>query len=422
VVSLLVGLFALVSVATAPASSTSGGASGMFTTTDQSAFQILIKNFNNVTPDIKIDPVTYLASSAIDPLILTGLQSGSLPDMWFAHAANGNANGVLPLAVAGKILDLSKGPWVKRLTDFSRPSVAVGKQIFAFPISLFFEGVAYNQDLWNKLGLKVPTNFGQLLTMCDKIKAAGYIPFAQGFGGGAAGFSNWTATLTAMPYVTTPDWNAQRGKGNVHFAGDPRWIQALQMMADMQQRGCFSPGAAGTTVPAAMQQLVNGQAVMSLLASVQTGALQAINPNFTPGWFVFPAVRAQDTRLPVLASAVLVVNKASPNAQNAVDFINFLGRPKQQNLFNKVAGGVSDANVKKCDFQEAIPYLAGFTAMCQKGKLINGFTGTWRNPNMTSYFNAFEQGLITGSTNVYKILQGADYMWDNPTATTPPSG
>jgi raffinose/stachyose/melibiose transport system substrate-binding protein len=275
----------------------------------------------------------------------------------------------------------------------------------------------------DKLGLKVPANFGQLLTMCDKIKAAGYIPFAQGFGGGPAGFANWIANLAAFVYVQTPDWNTQRAQGKVHFATDPQWIQSLQMIVDMQQHGCFSPGAAGTSVQAAMQQLVSGQAVMSELATVQTGALQAIDPKFVPGWFLVSAVKAQNTRIVVNAAAVLAASATTKYPDQARAFINFLGRPKQANLFNKVAGGVSDAEVKACNFNKDLPYLEAMVAACQKGKLINGVTGTWPNPNLAlAYLAASMQGLITGQLTVYQLLKGADYMWDNPTATAPPAG
>jgi ABC-type glycerol-3-phosphate transport system substrate-binding protein len=131
----------------APASLT-----GLFLNTDQAAFGILVPNFNRIYPGVQIDPVTYLSSSAIDPLILTDLQTNSVPDLFFTHNQNSSANGITQLGGQGKLLDLSSGPWVKRLTDYSRPSVAIGKKVYGYPISLFFEGIAYNQGLWTSSG------------------------------------------------------------------------------------------------------------------------------------------------------------------------------------------------------------------------------------------------------------------------------
>jgi raffinose/stachyose/melibiose transport system substrate-binding protein len=392
--------------------------SALLVNTHQPGYDVLIKNFNNVYKDITIGPVTYLPSGTIRTLLLTELQSGSAPDLFFTNGGNAAPSAVWPLAKAGKLLDLSSGPWVKRLTGLVKPDLEYGGKIYALPVAAFLEGVAYNPAVFSQLKLKVPQTFGQLLQMCGTITKAGKIPFAQGFGE-LNGFSNWEAVLSTLVYAKQANWNTLRDQHKVSFQTSATWRRALTMLIDMKNASCFSPGVAGTTVANAYSQLAKGDAAMSVLATVQTGALQAVVPTFQPGWFSFPFDSAKDTRVVVNASGNLSVNAATKNPQQARTFINFLGRPKQASLFAKITGGVSDYDVKKCVLPAT---LKEFLPMCKAGKVIAAETGRWANQNLgLAYLNPSMQGLITGQKSVDDILKGLDYLWDNPTATSPPN-
>jgi raffinose/stachyose/melibiose transport system substrate-binding protein len=392
--------------------------SALLVNTHQPAYEILVKNFNNVVKDITIGPVTYLPSGTIRTLLLTQFQSGNAPDLFFANGGNAAPSAVWPLAADHKLLDLSSGPWTKRVTSLVKPDVTYKGKFYALPIAAFLQGVAYNPAVMRSLNLKPPTTFGQLLQECATIKNAGKIPFAQGFAE-QNGFSNWQATLSTLVYAKQANWNDLRDAHKVSFQTSATWRRALTMLVEMKNGGCFSPGVAGTTVAQAYAQLAKGDAAMSVLATVQTGALQAVDPNFTPGWFPFPYDSAKDTRVILNASGNLSVNASTKYPQQAKTFINFLGRPKQASLFAKVTGGVSDYDAKKCVLPVS---LKEFVPMCKAGKLIAARTGSWPNRNLgIGYLNPSMQALITGQKNVDEILKGLDFMWDNTDATAPPS-
>jgi raffinose/stachyose/melibiose transport system substrate-binding protein len=392
--------------------------SALLVNTHQPAYEILIKNFNNVVKDINIGPVTYLPSGTIRTLLLTQIQAGNAPDLFFTNGGNAAPSAVWPLAADGKLLDLSSGPWTKRVTSYVKPDVTYKGKFYALPIAAFLQGVAYNPTVMRSLNLKPPTTFAQLLQDCGKIAAAGKIPFAQGFAE-QNGFSNWQATLSTLVYARQANWNDLRNAHKVSFQTSPTWRRALTMLVDMKNANCFSPGVAGTTVAQAYSQLAKGDAAMSVLATVQTGALQAVDPNFNPGWFPFPFDSAKDTRVVLNASGNLSVNAATKYPQQARTFINFLGRPKQAALFAKVTGGVSDYDAKKCVLPAT---LQEFVPLCKAGKLIAARTGSWPNRNLgLGYLNPSMQALITGQKSVDDILKGLDYLWDNPDATAPPS-
>jgi ABC-type glycerol-3-phosphate transport system substrate-binding protein len=159
---------------------------------------------------------------------------------------------------------------------------------------------------------------------------------------------------------------------------------------------------------------------MSVLANIQTGALRAVDPNFTPGWTTFPGDSASQTRVIVNDSNVIVVNAATKYPEQARTFLNFIGQQDQQAIFAKASGGLSPYDIKTCAFDPEL--LSRFVAPCKAGELISAKTGSWPNPNMgLGYLNTSLQALFLGQINVDTILKGLDYMWDHPDASAPPS-
>jgi raffinose/stachyose/melibiose transport system substrate-binding protein len=382
------------------------------------AFDILIKNFNNVYPNIHVEP-TYLATSVIRNLLLTELAAGKAPDMFSLSAGNNGAAAVWPVAKAGQLLDLSQGPWVGRLGRVLRPAATYAGKVYAQPTAAFLEGVAYNPTLFNKLGLKAPQTFGQLLTMCQRIKAAGKIPFAEGFGE-VTGWSIFREEMSGLfVYGPQPNWNTLRSHNKVTFQSSSRWRRALQVVVDMNNAGCFSPGASGTTLNASLAQLVRGDAVMSLVSTTQGSVLTGLDPTFHPGWFIFPGDTAARTYLVESTSNLLAVNAATAHPNEVKKFIDFLGRPKQASLFARILGASSDQDLKHCVFPAS--FQKAFLAACKANKLVLASQSFWVNPNMTSgYLAPSYLGLLTGQRSIDDILEGLDYMWDNPDSTSPP--
>jgi raffinose/stachyose/melibiose transport system substrate-binding protein len=401
-----------------PGASPAVSVSALFSSTHKAGLEPAIAEFQKANSSITVKPVSFAATADVRTLLLTRLQSNSAPDVFFTNSGNAAPSAVWPLGRQGKLLDLSQSAWAKTLSEYSKPGASVNGKTYAVPIALFLQGVAYNEDVFQKLGLAVPTTFGELVDTCRKAAKGGVTPFAQGFAE-LNGFSNYLAILASLTYVKQPDWDEQRARGAVSFAGTETWKRGLSMLSDMKDAGCFSKRVSGTGIEDAYGQLVHGDAAMSVLASVQAGALKAIDPAFVPGWFPFPADNAEDTRLIVNSSAGISASAATKHPKQVRAFIDFLGEPAEASKIAKLTGGVSDGDVKGCNLDAA---LEGFLALCKSGQLQAAKAGGWPNQNMAlGYLNQSLQGLIVGKTTVDEILKGLDYMWDHPDATAPPA-
>lgn len=207
--------------------SDSGGSEGTVTlklqesTTNQAASEAVVKDFERKHPNIDIDE-QYLASDSQEHLLLTQLQSGSAADL-FRVAAGISARGTQTLAEAGKLLDLSGSDWDDRLYEPSAELYMVDGKPYAWSPAVQLFGVLYNVDLFNKLGLEVPTRMSEVLQMCKTINEAGKVPFMQGWS--ELPTANVWAPQRAANYVYSvdPNWDEKRNANKVKFVTSPEW-------------------------------------------------------------------------------------------------------------------------------------------------------------------------------------------------------
>ena len=133
-------------------------------------------------------------------------------------------------------------------------------------------GIFTNDTMFKQLGLKVPETFSQLLDVCRKAKAAGTAAVVLA-GGGTTNTSNLIDGLVVpMVYGKDKKWTGKLKAGKVTFSGTSGWRRGLQRFVDMNEAGCFQPGAAGVTSGAAQALLfAQGQGLMFPIVVQQRG-------------------------------------------------------------------------------------------------------------------------------------------------------
>ena len=108
-------------------------------------------------------------------------------------------------------------------------------------------GIFTNDALFSRLGLTIPQTFSQLLDVCQKAKAAGTAAVIFGGADGPSVTLLITDLAVATVYGKDTHWAGELRAGKVTFDGTPGWQQALQEFIEMNDAGCFEPGATGTT-------------------------------------------------------------------------------------------------------------------------------------------------------------------------------
>jgi raffinose/stachyose/melibiose transport system substrate-binding protein len=382
----------------------------LFPTTAQSGYQILVANFNRVYPDIHID-AQFLPSDTLSTLLVTQFAAGNAPDVFHLQAGNLSSGSVWSLAAAGRLMDLSKSPWVKRVYPSAKSDVSWKGKTYAWPLAMGPFGVIYNVDLFRQLGLKVPTTFAQALAMCPKINAGGKIPFVQAWGAVTTGSIVGSQRYSQYVYAVDPQWDAKRAAHKVSFSTSPLWRKALQSVVDMKNASCFQPGATGTSRAQQYAMFAQGQAVMSIVSAGEVANVKVINPNIKLAWMNLPGETAKTSVLVAPFSLTLGASATTSHPKEAQTFINFMAREQQSTLFAKVATSIAPLDAKK---KILPPEMKGLLPYFASGRIVDRHDFQW--PNTRVYQEGYQPGvvgLITGQLTIDDILRKMDDLWDN---------
>jgi len=116
--------------------------------------------------------------------MLAQLKGNLAPDIIWAHASWANDDAKYGwfqcldkyLAGPNKYIPGNKVWYNTLYTSQTDALRAPNGSLYVLPVDLVETGIYYNKDIFNKLGLKPPKTWVQLLDVCKKIKAAGYVP------------------------------------------------------------------------------------------------------------------------------------------------------------------------------------------------------------------------------------------------------
>jgi raffinose/stachyose/melibiose transport system substrate-binding protein len=380
-------------------------------TTYQFATDIMNKNFERVYPNINIQ-VQYLPSDQLSTLLVTQLQAGNAPDLFFTKPGNAAVNGVWPLGQAGKLLDLTGRKWQPRIYPPAKRLATVGKKVLAWPGVIIPYGIVYNVDLFNQLKLKAPKTFADVIALCKQITAAGKVPFAQAWSSVTAGQIVGRERMVADVYGADPSWNTKRAKHQVTFAGSAAWHQALQSIVDMKNANCFQPGATGTSRPQQYALVANGTAVMSVMSAPELPNVTAVNPSIKLRMMNLPPDNGSKPTVTAATTYMISANAATSHPQEAKTYIDFVAREKQNSLFARVSYGMAPLDVKK----GALPDWASPLKPIFNPAKIKGGDAEADWPNTRVFIEGLATGivgLITGQTTIDGVLAKMDDLWDN---------
>jgi raffinose/stachyose/melibiose transport system substrate-binding protein len=374
----------------------------------QPGFSVLIPNFERVYPNVTMNG-TYSAS--IESQLAVELAAGLAPDLMTVSPGCGNPISVCVLAKDGYLAPVVDTPWPKRSVKLITSASKYGPALFVFSPSVSFLGIFTNDDLFTKLGLRVPQSFPQLLAVCEKAKADGIVPILVPASGSAVLPQLAGEIALTTVYARDARWGTELNEGKVTFEGTPGWHSALQEIVDMNHAGCFEPGAAGVTFGLANVAFAQGQALMYVGPSGIRGRIEAVAPAFSFSQRPFPGGRdpARTVALLNMGQGLGVNAHSSPQNQAAAEeFINFLARPKQNALYAKLNGGLTQYQLLK---DEVPSYLSSFAPVIKDHDYGINPVQTFWNADIGNALMTDATGLLTGQETVDDVLNAMDAAW-----------
>jgi ABC-type glycerol-3-phosphate transport system substrate-binding protein len=180
----------------------------------------------------------------------------------------------------------------------------------------------------------------------------------------------------------------------------------------MNNAGCFEPGVAGTTAGSANALFAQGQGLILLGGGGGYAAVAAAGPQFRFSLHPNPFGSKPDqtsTFVNPAQNAVGINAHSSPQAQAAAQtFVDFLARPKQDALYAKLTGTLTQYQVSHAQLW---PYMSQdlTTMFATQHYVVDPGEGFW-NPDVKVPLSQ-GIGLLTGQLSIDDILNAMDTAW-----------
>ncbi len=279
------------------------------------------------------------------------------------------------------------------------------------PFSVAAEGVIYNMDLFDKVGVSaVPTTWSEFLAVCEKFKSKGITPIYQTYG------DTWTTQQGLFDYTVGGMIDvaafyqglAREGtnlgpNSSVSFAKD--FTAPCQKMLSLAPYFNSSPITKkyvdGNTAFAA------SQAGMYMQGPWAVGQVLAINPKVKMGTFALPVTDdASQTKARVNLDLAIWLPRSQAPAQRtaAIQFLDYLMQPSIMNAYNK-------ANLAFSPLRNAPPQtnplVSGLQPYVSSGRFYQG-AGTYV-PITIPVGNYIQEMMLTGNVSGFTSTMDSSF-------------
>jgi raffinose/stachyose/melibiose transport system substrate-binding protein len=326
---------------------------------DKDVFAKIIDAFQKANPGVTvrqdISPSNDYQSTA-----LQRIRSGAVGDVFTAF----RGAQFVDMAKAGIYTDLSSQSWVSNFNpDLIKAGASGGKQL-GFPYQVVFNMPITNTELLGKVaGSQMPNDWEGFLSLCDKLKSAGYTPIA--WPGGEPGNAGQLFNSMVMNNAPSDDMCTKIESGE-YKCTDDWFVKTLEQYAAL--RPYFQPNPTGTQVEPCQQIFAQGKAAMLATGSYHIAAVRSLGAKFGMDLYSPITVPADKAKYQGIYNAtfILGVNAASKKQPAAVKFVEYLSTPE---VAGQYANGTSQhVTVKGVDYTN--PDLKAIAPWLEKKTLL----------------------------------------------------
>lgn len=249
-----------------------------------------VQRFMDAYPNIKVE-ITHTQNDSYKEKLIIAMSSGQCPDMYI-HWGGGPMIEYINSGFGADITDLYEQ---YNTVDFLPSAVEQCKydgKMYAIPYGgIGGCGIYYNKAIFAEVGIEVPATIAELEAACDKLVAAGYVPFSLANG------SKWTGSMYFM-YLATRfggvDAFANAVAGTGSFT-DEAFMYAAETIQDWVRKGYFPEGVNSLSTDDGQdrQLMYQEKTAMMLHGSWQSRSMASDQADWYKekiGYFAFPAL------------------------------------------------------------------------------------------------------------------------------------
>ena len=282
----------------------------------------LIDEFEAANPDIDIVADCVLNDSYKEKIRVL-VSTDALPDVFFSWSGVFGEN----LTRSGRVLALDDvmardSEWSSQIVEGQwAPFNYNGKQ-YGAPWSMDGKAFFYNVDVFNELGIEIPTTLNELYAVCEKLKENGYDePISAGFSAPWA-VSHYLGTICQR--VVDPEVLAKDYTGGGDFS-DPAYIEALNIFKKLGEYMTSDPCSVDHEF--ARNAFIMGVSPMCYMQLAEMKYMRD-DEELNYAFFNFPAVedgKGDPGQLTGAPEGMMISATAKPDVQEAaIKFMEFV--------------------------------------------------------------------------------------------------
>ena len=322
--------------------------------------------------------------------------SSDAPDVSEYNKGNGTAG---QLAATGVILPLddayAKYGWADKLgagidtiAKYDENGVMGSGSFYGVPNYGEFVFLYFNQDMFDKYGVSVPTNEAELESAMQTFVDNGVTPLTTSAQEYPMGQLWYQLALSQADRQWVNDY--QLYENPVNWQG-PEITYATTKLADWVSKGYISKDASGMTAEDAGLQFINGEVPMFYSGSWWYGRMLSDVTSFTVGIANWPGT----TLTPGSGGNIWVVPVESKEPELAEIFIDITMSPEVQALLGESGGLPVAANTADIKDENAQKLISLFNEVNERDGL--SFYPDWPTPTFYGDLNGVMQGLVNGT-------------------------
>lgn len=308
----------------------------------------IIPAFQAQHPDIKV-VFAPTAPAEYNAALNSKLAAGSAGDLITCRPFDAS----LQLYTDGHLADLSGLAGMANFSPVAKSAWQTddGSATFCVPMASVIHGFIYNADAFEALGIAVPTTRDEFFAALDKIKADGtYLPMAMGTN------DQWEAATMGYNNIGPNYWKGEEGrlaliKGTQKLT-DEAWVAPFAELA--KWKDYLGDGFEAQTYPDSQNLFTLGRAAIYPAGSWEISGFNA-QAGFKMGAFPPPVAAAGDTcYISDHTDIAIGLNAASPNAEAAKVFLDWVGSPEFATLYANALPGFFSLNSTPVAMQDPL--------------------------------------------------------------------
>lgn len=214
-------------------------------------------------------------------------------------------------------------------------------KVYAVPLNIAAACVFYNTEMFEAAGVSVPTNWDEMMDVCQKLQDSGYTPLSISAG------TPWCLSMLCG-YLCDRE-GVDLTALDAHEASwlDENVVNAVNKMVELSKY--FQPTAAGDTNDVATAGFYNGEAAMLIQGSWAIAQINGANPDFESkcGVFSFPGIDGGNDPTRVIAkSDSLAMSATTEHPEAAIALMKYFTDDTAQKYTAEVGGKIPVTKVE----------------------------------------------------------------------------